>query len=253
MVRIGSVLLAAVLLLGVASLSAEPVTLVALGDSLTVGDGDESGGGYPARLLTQLSKEAPGSTLENLAQSGWTSDDLINTQLEPAVAALRAAPGGAPKLALVWIGSNDLFGLYNYVCPMDYGNDYARCEPESLQQFRSNLKRILGSLKATGARLYIALLDDQSKRPVMTNPQLRRDSYDKITADDVSRMSVQTGKYNAVIRELAASFDATTVDFFGTKIFETSATLSEDGNHPNGAGYDAIAEIWRQAISPISP
>jgi lysophospholipase L1-like esterase len=237
------------LLSGVISASAKPITLVTLGDSLTVGDGDEAGGGYPSRLLKKLSKEAPGSTLENLAQSGWTSDDLINTQLEPAVAALQAAPGDAPKLALVWIGSNDLFGLYNYVCPEDYRNDYARCEPEALQLFKNNIKTILASLKATGARLYIALLDDQSKRPVMKNPQLRTDSYDKITADDVSRMSVQTGKYNAVIRELAASYGATTVDFLDTKIFETPATLSEDGNHPNGAGYEAIAGTWHQAIS----
>jgi lysophospholipase L1-like esterase len=159
------------------------------------------------------------------------------------------APEGASRLALVWIGSNDLFGLYNYVCPEDYGNDYARCEPEALQLFRRNIKTILASLKVTVARLYIALLDDQSKRPVMKNAQLRRDSYDKITADDVSRMSVQTGKYNAVLRELAASYGATTVDFLDTKIFETPATLSEDGNHPNGAGYDAIARIWHQAIS----
>ena len=143
----------------------------------------------------------------------------------------------------------DSFGLYSYVCPEDYGNDYARCEPEALQLFRGNIKTILASLKGTGARLYIALLDDQSKRPVMRNPQLRRDSYDKITADDVSRMSVQTGKYNAVLRELAASYGATTVDFFDTTIFETPATLSEDGNHPNGTGYDAIARIWHQAIS----
>ena len=249
MVRIGFVLLATLLLSSVISASAKPVTLVTLGDSLTVGDGDEAGGGYPSRLLKKLSKEAPGSTLKNLAQSGWTSDDLINTQLEPAVAALQAAPGDAPKLALIWIGSNDLFGLYNYVCPEDYGNDYARCEPEALQLFKNNIKTILASLEATGARLYIALLDDQSKRPVMKNSQLRRDSYDKITADDVSRMSVQTGKYNAVIRELAARYGATTVDFLDTKIFETPATLSEDGNHPNGAGYEAIAGVWHQAIS----
>lgn len=249
MVRIGSVLLATALLLVVTSASAEAVTLVTLGDSLTVGDGDEAGGGYPSRLLEKLSKEAPGSTLKNLAQSGWTSDDLINTQLEPAVAELRSAPGNAPKLALVWIGSNDLFGLYNYVCPADYGNDYARCEPETLQQFTNNIKTILASLKDTGARVYIALLDDQSKRPVMRNPQLRRDSYDKITADDVSRMSLQTHKYNTVIRELAARYGASTVDFLNTKIFETPATLSEDGNHPNAAGYEAIAEIWYRAVS----
>ncbi|MCP4319583.1 MAG: hypothetical protein GY789_27265 [Hyphomicrobiales bacterium] len=248
MVSVRFALLAVILLLGVNSIPTEAATLVTLGDSLTVGDGDEAGG-YPARLLEKIAKTAPGSTLNNLARSGWTSDDLINTQLEPAVAALRAAPSTAPKLALVWIGSNDLFGLYNYVCPEDYGNNLARCEPEALELFARNIKTILSSLKATGAHLYIALLDDQSKRPVMTNSQLRRDSYDRITADDVSRMSVQTGKYNMVIRETAASYGAITVDFFNTKIFENSATLSEDGNHPNAAGYEVIAEIWHRAIS----
>ena len=83
----------------------------------------------------------------------------------------------------------------------------------------------------------------------MTNSQLRRDSFDRITADDVSRMSVQTGKYNKVIREAAAPYGATTVDFFNTKIFENPATLSEDGNHPNAAGYEVIADIWHRAIS----
>jgi lysophospholipase L1-like esterase len=249
MARAGSAILVLVFLLGTSSVSAEPVTLVTLGDSLTVGDGDEKGGGYPPRLLEKLSEKAPGSTLRNLAQSGWTTDDLINTQLEPAVAALRAAPGGATRMALVWIGSNDLFGLYNYVCPVDYGNDYTRCEPEALQLFADNIRTILASLKATGAQLYIALLDDQSKRPVMTHSQLRRDSYDKISVDDVSRMSTQTVKYNQVIRQQAARHGATTVDFFATKIFENPATLSEDGNHPNGAGYEAIAGIWYQGIS----
>lgn len=249
MVGFRHAVLAAVLLLGINATPAEAATLVTLGDSLTVGDGDEAGG-YPARLLEKITKTAPDSTMTNLAQSGWTSGDLINTQLEPAVAALQAAPDTAPKLALVWIGSNDLFGLYNYVCPEDYGNDLARCEPESLELFAQNIETVLSSLHATGAKLYIALLDDQSKRPVMTNPQLRRDSYDRITDDDVSRMSVETSKYNAVIRQAAASHGATTVDFFDTTIFETPATLSEDGNHPNAAGYDAIAEIWYRAISP---
>ncbi len=248
MVRVWVALLAIVLPLGVNAVPSEGATLVALGDSLTVGDGDDAGG-YPARLMEMIDAAAPGSTLLNLAQSGWTSDDLINTQLEPAVAALRAAPGTAPRLALIWIGSNDLFGLYNYVCPEDYGNDLARCEPEALQLFTRNIETILSSLKATGAQLYIALLDDQSKRPVMTNPQLRGNSYDRITADDVARMSVQGAKYNTVIREAAARYGAAIVDFSDTKIFEDPATLSEDGNHPNAAGYDVIAEIWYRTIS----
>src|SRR5512145_3114817 len=72
-----------------------PLTLVALGDSLTQGDGDDSGRGYPGRVLEMLNTIRPDSTLINLGQSGWSSDALINgdqgldSQLERAVSALQ--------------------------------------------------------------------------------------------------------------------------------------------------------------------
>ena len=119
--------------------------------------------------------------------------------------------------------------------------------------FSNNIGTILASLKAAGARLYIAILDDQSKRPVMTDPALRSASFDKLTADDVPKMSAQTRKYNDVIRKAASAHGATTVDFFDTAVFENAATLSEDGNHPNGAGYTAIAKIWHRAITGSKP
>ncbi len=105
----------------------QPITLVAVGDSLTAGDGDDgSGGGYPARLLTLLLGDHPGSTLSNRAISGDTTTELINKQLDSAVADLNAAPGANRKVALVWIGSNDLFGLYaSDVCTEYYPRIYA--------------------------------------------------------------------------------------------------------------------------------
>ena len=247
---IRNILLLLLLLLTTQGMAAEPLTVVTLGDSLTEGDGDDGmGGGYPARLQQRLAASHPGSTVQNLGQSGWTSDDLINTQLEPAVAALRAAPSGHTPVALVWIGSNDLFGLYNWVCDNDYHNNFAACEGDGEQNFRNNLQRILSALKSSGARVYIALLDDQSKRPVMAEPELRTSNFDSITAEDVPRMSAQTAKYNEIIRQLAEQQGASTVDFFHTTLFEEAATLAEDGNHPNGAGYDAIAERWYQSIT----
>jgi acyl-CoA thioesterase-1 len=234
----------------VAVANAQPITLVTLGDSLTQGDGDvEPGGGYPARLATRLKAEHPGSVVKNLGQSGWTSDDLINTQLEPALTLLRSVPAEQAKAATVWIGSNDLFGLYNYVCDEQYHNDFIACERDSLEIFSTNIQRILSALKGTGARLYIALLDDQSKRPVMVDTEKRTSSYDKISGDDVARMSVQTGKYNEVIRQMADRFGATTVDFSDATLFTDPATLDTDGNHPNGRGYDIIADVWYRAIT----
>ncbi len=225
-----------------------------LGDSLTAGDGDSgAGGGYPARLLTMIQVEYPGSTLSNLAVSGFTSDDLINVELDPAVAALEAAPPGHRPIALVWIGSNDLFGLYNYVCDEEYGNDYSACESATFGYFSDNVDTILSALSATGAEVFIALLDDQSKRPVMTDPGLRSSSFDQISETDVARMSVQVGLYNTEIAAQAAAHGATTVDFFHTTIFEDWATLDSDGNHPNAAGYDQIAAIWFAALGGPAP
>ncbi len=233
-----------------ATANAGPITLVALGDSLTQGDGDlENRGGYPARLATRLKAERPGSIVKNLGQSGWTSDDLINTQLEPAINILRSVPVEQAKAAIVWIGSNDLFGLYNYVCDEEYRNDFSACERDGLRIFSENIQRILSALKETGSRLYVALLDDQSKRPVMTDAEKRSSSFDKISKEDVARMSVQTRKYNEVIREMAERFGATTVDFSDAKLFTDPTTLDSDGNHPNGKGYDVIADVWYRAVA----
>ena len=150
MKAINTIVVLLVLLLSVHPAFARSITLVTLGDSLTQGDGDEEGGGYPPRLLNKLKTLYPGSTLRNLGQSGWTSDDLINTQLKPAVAALNAAPAASSRVVIVWIGSNDLFGLYNYVCDEEYRNNYAACERDGLRIFSDNIKKILTSLKSLG-------------------------------------------------------------------------------------------------------
>ena len=227
------------------------VTLVTLGDSLTEGQGDDgSGGGYPSRLLAQLTVARPGSTVTNLGHSGWASDDLINglngeaSQLTTAVAALNGATGA--KIAIVWIGSNDLWYLY------EYNNPSAADETSDQQHFRANLDTILGDLRATGATVLVALLDDQSQRPVVANPPNPSEpAFTGISEAERLRMSDQVDDYNAEIRASAGQHGAITVDFFTTTIFTSPATLADDGNHPNGAGYDAITQIWWGVIEGL--
>lgn len=234
--------------------SAQPITLVTLGDSLTAGDGDDGiGGGYPVRLINRLQATSPGSVLQQFAISGDTTHDLINKQLVPAVNALNAAPPSHAKIALVWIGSNDLFGLYNSTTCEDYYPDITTCENIELGDSANNVNTILTDLKATGAALYIALLDDQTKRPVIADPVLRGDTFPGITDADVTRMKTQISVYNDRVKTHAATHGAQTVDFFSTTLFENWATLSDDGNHPNGAGYDQIAEIWFNALGGAAP
>ena len=224
-----------------------PVTLVALGDSLTQGDGDDSGRGYPGRLAEMLEEARPGSEALNLGQSGWSSDALINgdqgieSQLDRAVTALQSAVSqGRGAVALVWIGSNDLWYLY------EYGGDVNdEGDAQDVQHFESNMDVIISRLRETGAAVLVALLDDQSKRPVA----LQGEAFTAVTTDELRRMSAQAERYNAILADKAARYGALTVDFYHTDIFTDPATLYDDGNHPNQAGYDLIARKWWDALS----
>ena len=230
----------------------QPITLVTVGDSLTAGDGDDGiGGGYPPRLLDRLLPAHPGSVVQNFALSGDTTGDLINKQLTSAIEALNAAPASNLKIALVWIGSNDLFGFYNFTIHQDWcismGTD--ACEESEFNQSADNVNTVLAGLKETGAALYIALLDDQSRRPVITDPGLRAATFPDITDEYAARMSTRVSVYNNSVKTHASTHGAATADFFNTTIFENWDTLSDDGNHPNGAGYDAITTIWFNSIN----
>ena len=228
------------------ALPAGPLTMVALGDSLTQGEGDDTGRGYTVRLLDMVNAVRPGSTMTNFGQSGWNSDALINGdqgftgQVMRAVGELENARSqGRGAVALVWIGSNDLWYLYKY----GEGSD----ENDSLdaEHFASNMDLILPHLRATGAQVIIALLDDQSKRPVAIKGQ----AFTSTTPDELNRMSLQVTRYNEIITEKAAQYGALTVDFYSTELFTNPATLADDGNHPNSAGYDIIAQKWFEALS----
>ncbi len=223
------------------------LSIVSLGDSLTQGDGDDSGlGGYPPRLQALVEALRPGSQALNLGRSGWASIDLI-TGLNGEPSQLEQALAAKPQVAMVWIGSNDLWYLY------EYGPDpiTAEAEQADLQAYETNIDTILGRLTQSGAKVLIALLDDQSKRPVVANPPNPAEpAFTATSADDLARMSAHVNAYNEIIRRKAAQYGAQTVDFFTTDIFTNPATLYSDGNHPNTAGYEKITQIWFAALEP---
>jgi lysophospholipase L1-like esterase len=222
-----------------------------LGDSLTEGSRDDSpqGGGYPRRLFDALQDKRPGSTVLNLGKSGWTAGDLLNGvngeagQLGQALAHFENTPG--VKVALLWIGSNDLWYLY------EFGPDPITTEAEAddLANYTANLTSIVQQLRAAGVIVFLGLMDDQSLRPVVANPPTPSEpAFPSITAEDRTRMSAQVNRYNAALAVLAADANVHIVDFFHTDIFTNPVTLADDGNHPNGAGYDVIAGMWGQKV-----
>ncbi len=204
-----------------------PLTIVALGDSLTEGDGEqpEDRGGYPACLQKFINEVRPNSRVINLGKSGWGSEQMVAGQLPSAIQA-------NPQIALVWIGSND---LWNNNGPDRQASDVAR--------YKNNIDRALRALRGTGAQVFIALLDDQSQRPYATSS-----GGAGLSPEGVEQMSHLGSTFNDAIRTKATEYGATTVDFYNTKIFTDPATLAGDGIHPNASGYDLVAQIWSKAI-----
>jgi lysophospholipase L1-like esterase len=222
------------------------VAIATFGDSLTEGDCDDSGRGYPGRLLPMVERLRPGSKILNVGHSGWTSGDLANTANDPPTDIARAIDS-EPDMALVWIGSNDLWALYEFGPEPMTG----AAEQEDLAAYEANLDVLLGRLTDKGAAVYIALLDDQSMRPVVANPpDPSQPAFPATTSADLTLMADHVTAYNDIIRAKAAQYGAVTVDFYNTTIFTTEATLCSDGNHPNESGYDAIAAIWFTALEP---
>lgn len=71
-----------------------PLTIVALGDSLTEGDGDQpgEGGGYPVRLQKSINEVRPNSRIINLGKSGWDSEQMVEGRLPSALGANPTSP-----------------------------------------------------------------------------------------------------------------------------------------------------------------
>jgi lysophospholipase L1-like esterase len=204
-----------------------PLTIVALGDSKTEGVGDAPGwGGYPARLDRLVAEVRPGTRVITLGRLGWGSAELIAQGLPAAVAA-------QPTIALVWIGSNDLWAHY---APEEAGPELAR--------YAAHMDILLGTLRQAGARILVGLLDDQSQRPaVVEDPDW--------TPAARAHLSARVAGYNAALAAKADEHGAATVDFYHTTIFSDPSTLAGDGTHPNAAGYDHIARIWFAALRPL--
>jgi lysophospholipase L1-like esterase len=220
-----------------------PLLIVTLGDSLTQGDKDESsqGGGWPRRLLPLMQQVRPQTRIVNLAQPGWTLRDLLKgvgdapNQIDRAVQILREASGD--KIATVWIGTNDLFYLY------EFGNPTSIEEAREADRFERDLDDLLDRMSNTGARVFIALLHDPSRDPVQTSGV-----FMSTTAAEWQQMSQQAQRYNEGIKTVAAKYDATLVDIPDTQIFNTPTLMYADGIHPNAHGYDELAKVWWNAI-----
>jgi lysophospholipase L1-like esterase len=182
---------------------------LAFGDSITRGDGDMSGG-YPARLQGLLTGHFGYANVRNRGADATNSYEALE-RLDRNL-------------------FNDAFALILYGT-----NDWqiAGCQEDpSLCPTAENLRIVIRRVKAVGTLPFVATLTP-------ANPAINDARNDWIEA------------INATIRPMAAQEGAVLVDLyqaFQDQGGDLSRFFSDD-IHPNGAGYEVIAEAFFEAIA----
>jgi lysophospholipase L1-like esterase len=235
-----------------------PVSLIALGDSLTAGEGDDTGLGYVGRLAESIGA-VPGRedvSISNFGVSGWDSTMMVNGgdgapgQLDAAVADVRTAvDAGRAVLATVLIGSNDMWYLYAYG-PVEQSTTPADIEDAAEQTYRANLERTVTELQQAGAVVVLGLPDEQSIRPAVVDIDQLHNYLPDVTEEEIPQMVAMAGRLGTVVQEIADRHGLRTVDTNGS-FWADSATMADDGIHPNGDGYALLADLWMAVIADM--
>jgi lysophospholipase L1-like esterase len=196
------------------------LTIVALGDSLTRGTGDETGKGYVGLVTDEMKKRFNNKvTVHNLGINGQTSGELRKQVKQTEVQRQLAAA----DTILITIGGNDLF---------QGGKTMADFNPETIgktqSEFIRNLTSILTDIRKANSQATIFYLG-------LYNPFIELEN-----GEETSKV---VREWNDQAENTAAAFPKTvfvpTFDLFQLSVNDY---LYTDKFHPNKHGYRLISE-----------
>jgi len=187
---------------------------LALGDSFTIGTGSRPDEAFPAVLVRLWAAEGRAVSLTNPAVNGYTTDDVIATEL-PLAGTIR------PSLVTLLIGANDL----------------VRGVPED--RYRAQLVRIFRGMADAGvpaSAVYALPQPDWSASPTAR-------AFGK---PDELRARIE--RFNAIIKEEAERGGGTYLDIFPLMRDQArNGMVAPDGLHPSR---EAHAQ-WAAALKPL--
>lgn len=196
--------------------------IVAIGDSLTEGIGDEmNNGGYVGILTDTINQDRDLVEIENYGKQGNRTDQLI-ARLEDAeiTASLKEA-----DIILITIGANDIMRIFKE----NFTNltlDKFSSEQES---YEDRLHEIFTTMRSLNSRANIYLIG-------FYNP------FERYFAD-IEELEIIVDNWNSIGEEVTTNYE--NVHYIPTKdLFEDTTIdyLSDDNFHPNHLGYELMAE-----------
>ncbi|MFC4769030.1 GDSL-type esterase/lipase family protein [Effusibacillus consociatus] len=195
--------------------------IVALGDSLTRGAGDETGQGYVGYLTTELQKMTKNKVITtNLGINGMKAPELLQYIQSPEVQKeIKAA-----HLITLSIGGNDLVrGAGPVTTTPNPG-----LAKQTQDQFLNTLDQILKEIRSQNEQSPILFVG-------LYNPFPLSDDQQKTALRILEEWNSKTSQ---VLSKYQHTLLVPTQDLF---TWNSSKFLAADNFHPNGQGYKAIA------------
>ncbi|MDP4096564.1 GDSL-type esterase/lipase family protein [Paenibacillus sp. P96] len=217
--------------------SENEVNAVAIGDSLARGTGDDSGSGFVRRFVDLLDKKGgmDAKLINNLGINGLTTEALLTKLDEPGVQyVLREA-----NVIMLSIGGNDLFAGGQAVL--------GGSEPPTVEELTAalpaaslRLQKILDRLHTINPAARILVLGLYN--PFSDLPEMKIPGNTVVSEWNQAALKITNKTDNMSV--------IPTFDLFEQNL---EVYLSSDHFHPNGAGYEAIAERIVQGFGTASP
>jgi lysophospholipase L1-like esterase len=224
------------------SVATGPYRVVGLGDSVPAGSacGCTS---YVSQVAQQQAQAASRTAaVDNLSVGGYTTSDVLN-QLQQSAVRQQVADA---DLVIITIGANDFDS--DIVSDADCDPAALACYQPALAQQATQLTQLLGEVNALQAQhggdvvvtgYWNVFLDGQVG-------QANGDAY-------VRNSNALTIADNALIAGTASAQGDTYVDIYtpfkGDGTVDDTALLAADGDHPNAAGHQLIAQTIEAVLA----
>lgn len=207
-----TLLLVFVLFASASLLSAEPLKILALGDSYTIGEGVKQGEIWPVQLGAKLRPEGPAPAVSVIAKTGWTTANL-----QRAVLAVQPQTKGPYDLVTLLIGVNNQY----------QGLD----EKEYREQFVDLLTKSIGYANKNAKRVVVVSIPDYSVTPFCEGR-------------DRAAIAKALERFNAICKEESGKAGVVYVDITpgSREAVAKPELLAADGLHPSAKMYAQWAE-----------
>jgi len=216
--------------------SGDKVQIVALGDSLTRGTGDQEGKGYVGRVRDKMEEKLnkPVYVLANYSVSGYRTEQLLYDVQHRSEVPLSISKA---DLIMLTIGGNDLFAFAvgsSESAPGEQGEMDPQQAKVRMPEAVTRLEQLFAAVAEANSRAVILYLG-------LYNPFL--------DIDDTGEISLVVDEWNRKAFEIANRYPnmivVPTYDLFE---YQLSKYLYSDHFHPNREGYERIAERIMQVL-----